>query len=40
MGGGGITINQTINGTNMTAAQAFREAKTAQLAAQWMTGGF
>lgn len=38
--GGGLTINQTINGTNMTAAQAFREAKTAQLAAQWMTGGF
>ena len=27
-------------GTNMTAAQAFREAKTAQLAAQWMAGGF
>lgn len=38
--GSGLTINQTINGTNMTAAQAFREAKTAQLAAQWMTGGF
>lgn len=38
--GGGLTINQTINGTNMTAAQAFREAKTQQLAAQWMTGGF
>lgn len=38
--GGGLTINQTINGSNMTAAQAFREAKTAQLAAQWMAGGF
>lgn len=38
--GSGLTINQTINGSNMTAAQAFREAKTAQLAAQWMAGGF
>ena len=37
--GSGLTINQTINGTNMTAAQAYREAKTAQLAAQWMAGG-
>lgn len=40
--GAGRTINvyQTINGTNMTAAQAYREAKTQQLAAQWMAGGF
>ena len=38
--GSGLTINQTINGTNMTAAEAYREAKVAQLAAQWMAGGF
>ena len=29
--GSGLTINQTINGTTMTAAQEYREAKTAQL---------